>query len=283
MPQQQGREVTLSTVGPARLAGALAVSLATALATSLVFALVVRAAAHRVSRGASPRLDEALTLVCAVAALAIAVWFVGAIVLSVLASLPGWVGRLARRSADRLAPSTARRVAAVLTGAVLAGSVLPAHAVDGSAGRSGPTTSRAQVGATLPFPGWVGSRAADAPRAGNQAAPGPDPASGGPATGHPPLPGWVPDRPVVRAQPDPRLMGAGRDVVDAEGEVDVVVRRGDTLWGLVHRHLGAGATEAEVAAVWPRWYAANRAVIGADPDLLLPGQVLRVPDLQEAR
>jgi nucleoid-associated protein YgaU len=32
-----------------------------------------------------------------------------------------------------------------------------------------------------------------------------------------------------------------------------------------------------VAASWPRWYAANRRVIGADPDLILPGQILRPP------
>jgi nucleoid-associated protein YgaU len=45
----------------------------------------------------------------------------------------------------------------------------------------------------------------------------------------------------------------------------------------VARHLGPDATDAEVAAQWPRWHAANRSVIGDDPDLLLPGQVLRAP------
>ena len=57
----------------------------------------------------------------------------------------------------------------------------------------------------------------------------------------------------------------------------VVVRRGDTLWDLVQRHLGPDASDAEVAAEWPRWHAANRSVIGHDPDLLLPGQVLQAP------
>jgi resuscitation-promoting factor RpfA len=57
----------------------------------------------------------------------------------------------------------------------------------------------------------------------------------------------------------------------------VLVRRGDTLWDLARRHLPAGATDAQVARAWPRWYAANRAVIGPDPGLLLPGQRLRVP------
>lgn len=57
----------------------------------------------------------------------------------------------------------------------------------------------------------------------------------------------------------------------------VVVRRGDTLWDIAARHLGSAATVARVAAEWPRWYHANRAVIGPDPDHLEPGQQLRPP------
>lgn len=60
----------------------------------------------------------------------------------------------------------------------------------------------------------------------------------------------------------------------------VVVRAGDSLWALASRELGPRATAAQVAAAWPRWYDANRATIGADPDLLLPGQVLVVPEAQ---
>jgi hypothetical protein len=58
----------------------------------------------------------------------------------------------------------------------------------------------------------------------------------------------------------------------------VVVAPGDTLWGLARRHLHRGATDAEIARAWPRWYRANRAVIGPDPNLLLPGMRLRVPE-----
>ncbi len=58
----------------------------------------------------------------------------------------------------------------------------------------------------------------------------------------------------------------------------VVVRRGDTLWDIARRHLPAGASDAQVARAWPRWYAANRVVIGSDPALIRPGQRLRVPD-----
>jgi nucleoid-associated protein YgaU len=61
----------------------------------------------------------------------------------------------------------------------------------------------------------------------------------------------------------------------------VVVRRGDCLWSLAARSLGSHATAAAVAAAWPRWWAANRAVIGTDPDVLHPGERLRVPALTE--
>ncbi|WP_425600034.1 hypothetical protein [Ornithinimicrobium sufpigmenti] len=33
----------------------------------------------------------------------------------------------------------------------------------------------------------------------------------------------------------------------------------------------------DIAEEWPRWYAANRELIGPDPDLILPGQELRIP------
>ena len=61
---------------------------------------------------------------------------------------------------------------------------------------------------------------------------------------------------------------------------DVVVRRGDTLWGIAAHHLGADATDQDVAQEWPRWYAANHDVIGSDPDLIFPGQRLVTPGAQ---
>jgi hypothetical protein len=57
----------------------------------------------------------------------------------------------------------------------------------------------------------------------------------------------------------------------------LVVHRGDSLWTIAARALGTGATDAEVAAEWPRWWHANRAVIGANPDLLRPGTRLLPP------
>lgn len=58
----------------------------------------------------------------------------------------------------------------------------------------------------------------------------------------------------------------------------VVVRPGDCLWRIADRALPAGHSAGDVAREWPRWYAANRGVIGPDPGLLHPGQRLRAPD-----
>jgi nucleoid-associated protein YgaU len=57
----------------------------------------------------------------------------------------------------------------------------------------------------------------------------------------------------------------------------VTVRRGDSLWSIAARHLGAGATDAEIAVAWPAWHTLNADLIGDDPDLIHPGLRLRVP------
>ena len=57
----------------------------------------------------------------------------------------------------------------------------------------------------------------------------------------------------------------------------VVVRPGDTLWALAGRSLPPGAGDGVVAAGWHRIYALKRDLIGPDPDLIQPGQRLRLP------
>ena len=79
---------------------------------------------------------------------------------------------------------------------------------------------------------------------------------------------------------------AGDDVLPDPGfgpatAAPVVVRPGDTLWGLAEDHLPAPAQASNIAEAWPRWFAANRAELD-DPDLILPGQRL-VPPPADAR
>jgi len=75
---------------------------------------------------------------------------------------------------------------------------------------------------------------------------------------------------VSRSQAAPALPG------DA---TVVTVRPGDSLWGIARNDLAAARppSDAEVAVAWPRWWAANRATVGDNPDLLYPGQQLVRP------
>jgi hypothetical protein len=97
------------------------------------------------------------------------------------------------------------------------------------------------------------------------------PAMASAAPGPPPAP---PQAPAGRALPE-TLDWPGIPVMSRPRPV--VVAPGDSLWAIAARSLPAGSSAADVAASWPRWYAANHAVIGADPDLVQPGQRLMPP------
>ena len=100
-----------------------------------------------------------------------------------------------------------------------------------------------------------------------------------------PAPGWVPSpppRPPASGDRGPgalvELVSSGAVRRDAGADVDeLVVRRGDTLWAIAARALGPGASDADVAAEWPRWWLHNKPVIGENPDLLIPGTALTAP------
>jgi nucleoid-associated protein YgaU len=55
------------------------------------------------------------------------------------------------------------------------------------------------------------------------------------------------------------------------------VQPGECLWSITADLLGDDSSDRSVARDWPGLYAANRAVIGDDPDLIRPGQRLRIP------
>jgi Transglycosylase-like domain/LysM domain len=58
----------------------------------------------------------------------------------------------------------------------------------------------------------------------------------------------------------------------ARPPAEIVVRRGDSLSGVAARY----------RIEWPGLYEANRSVIGEDPNLLIPGERLRIPSAASA-
>jgi nucleoid-associated protein YgaU len=77
------------------------------------------------------------------------------------------------------------------------------------------------------------------------------------SVGASPVASVVPPTAVVATQP--------------RGTTEYVVQPGDTLRTIAQQKYGD-------ASQWPRIYDANRDVIGPDPDALLPGTQLQIPD-----
>ncbi len=103
-----------------------------------------------------------------------------------------------------------------------------------------------------------------------------------------PAPRLAPDEEVVPEAPRAPLPPPRRDPPPARPDprprpLTVTVRTGDSFWAIAERltsaHLGRPAGDAEVIEPWVALIDANldRLVDPADADLLLPGQVLRVP------
>jgi len=67
-----------------------------------------------------------------------------------------------------------------------------------------------------------------------------------------------------------------RDTSSSQDLRTLTVSSGDSLWSLTASVLELDEVE-HVAAAWPLLYEANRDLVGADPDLIHPGQELVVP------
>lgn len=264
------------------VARALCVGVGTAVGAGVIAAglwVVGTARWASVSAPGPAGLADVLTLLLVVVSLLLLAWFAVGVVLEALSVLPGAVGRWAARTAERLTPALATRVAALVLGSTVATAALPTTAVADTTG-GGP---RAGVVATAPDPGFApapaehaATPAASATGGAPSVNPAASPSSATPTTAvTAPEPGFVPTRPSVRPVLAPTVLTpVGTGLAAPKG---IVVHRGDTLWAIAARDLGPEATDAEVAAHWPRWHAANREVIGADPDRILPGQVLVRP------
>lgn len=238
--------------------GAVSVSLLSALRAMLDGA----AGPATAPTGAGLRVDELVGLaVVAVGVVAGAVLTVGCLLLLVAALAPGRWATLLARWAGRLTPAVLRRTVAVGLGTGL--------------GLLGPV---GLAGATEIDLGWaVTTPAGDVqePPAGPVAVPLTGPITGpaaGPVTGPAAPAEPAADGLDVGAAPaTPAMSTPGR------ASETVVVAPGDSLWSIAAAHLAPGAGDGEIAAAWPRWYATNEALVGEDPGLILPGQVLLVP------
>lgn len=212
-----------------------------------VLLLVVRGpAVERTVQGlGSPSFPEALGSLLELALLLVAAWT--ALVLGACR-----VGGPTAAVAVRLVPRAARGV--LVAGVVTGLTVGTAHAAPTPPPAPG-SSSAAAVPAPTTLDGLVLPDRPDAP-----ASSGPEPAT----TVEPP----GPHREATRSEP----------AADRSGRRDVVVvRPGDSLWSIAADRLGAGAGVADVARACEHWYAANRDVVGPDPDVLQPGQRLVAP------
>jgi resuscitation-promoting factor RpfA len=193
-------------------------------------------------RDGAPTFDDLLTLLTAAVAWAVLAWVAVVLAITALTCLPGVVGHAATGLAARVTPLAVRRAARLAVGlAVASGPVavaVPAMALPTPASVSTQTVSGEGAAPGLPGIGRPGHAAAEAV---------------GSAT--------------AVESPTPRR----------RRDASVVVTRGDCLWDIAAGSLGPGASDAEIAAEWPRWYDTNRDVVGGDPDLIQPGMVLRPP------
>ena len=224
--------------------------------------------------------DDGLAALAAVLGLLVLGWLAAGVTTTALTQLLPDGGRAAR-AAQRLelviTPAMVRRLVTVAAAGALVSGAAPAQAVAPS------TRSVATAVVSGPVdpldPGWfqAGLPVPDSLDPGWAPIPRPQP----PANVERPAPRATGIAPATAYHPetalDPSWGAQGRARSGAYPEEAVVVRRGDTLWDIAARHLGPAATDAEIARAWPHWFTANRAVIGADPDRLSPGQRLFPP------
>src|SRR5450631_262366 len=243
------------------------------LALALRLSVGYPAAIARSLAAATQPFDALLIDVIALIAWVVVAWAAVVVTVELATGLPGVFGRQFTRLARTVTPATVRRLAQAAIGfSVLLGPMTAGRALAADAGNSSPATSTAVVAAPTPStsPLMLLDRPLDRPL------------DQGPVTidldrpVRPITP--APLAPARTASPSTAALAAGAPRREAT-TLTYVVRRGDALWDVAARHLGPSATAADIAREWPRWYAANRSVIGANPDLIHPGDVLVPPSL----
>jgi hypothetical protein len=199
-------------------------------------------------RDGGARFDDVVGLAAAVACWTLLGWVALVLAASVLGSSPGALGGLGAEAATRRTPVAMSRAARLALGLTVV---------------AGPATVALPVNAA---PIATRVTTLDGPAANAEVRFLPD-------VGRP---GWIEAAETTEVKTEPAPPGSARRAV-----ATVVVAAGDCLWTIAAEALaatiGSEPGDDAVAAEWPRWYALNRATIGADPDLLLPGMLLRAP------
>lgn len=220
-------------------------------------------------RQQSVSFEDQLGFIASLAGLVVIIWWVVSLATAVAAAVLERGGRTrAASAAGRFSPGFMRRLALAAVGLQLISSPLATAATPPGPPRAGPLAQTAVSLAWIPTP-QASSAAGRNP--GGTVAAVPPAAEGIPAAD----PQWKPLRPVV--EPGPLASRPLRPQEPQTSAGEVTVRAGDSLWSLSAAQLGLFASDVDIAAAWPRLYQANRQIIGEDPDLLLPGQVLRLP------
>ena len=244
---------------------------------------------RRAATGATAA-DTAILLVAALAVWSLLAWILGIAAVAAVGRRRGPTGRRARRVLRHIAPVAVRNVLLTVAGAAL----LPGLT---GCGISAPTAHPALldgritvVGSTVrllanPAEQLEVDWAATVQPAAYHRDPPDQISVDWPAGGQfapPGAPGAVKTAATAPISIDwpagHSAKGRSGGAVAADGAV--VVHRGDSLWSIAARHLPADPPAADIARSWHRWYAANATVIGHDPNLILPGQIL-LPPTQE--
>jgi hypothetical protein len=207
-----------------------------------------------------------------VAAAGLVGWFLAAWLfivtgLAVAAQAPSAAGRIAARIARFVTPRATRRLLGAALGVVMA--VGPAGAALAGPGELAPVPAPIVVAAELSFPNL--DRPLPEP---------PTPTATPTLTGRPALP--APATPAISETPSAPATSEQPTSPATPAELPApaqshAVLPGDTLWDLASAASPPGASPAAITEQWKQWYALNRATIGADPDLLLPGELLSLP------
>ncbi|GAB4099827.1 LysM domain-containing protein [Sinomonas halotolerans] len=255
--------------------------------------------------GSLPSVEVLLGLLASVTGLAVVAWWTLSMALATAAAVLEAAGaRTSSRLAGSFAPAFMRRLALAVVGLSLMAA--PAHAAPAlpdpawTPSASQPVAEPAREGTAPPqapkdetAPTGARARAAaPAATAASAATPAPVPRTapagalspsqappqdlGAPTAAPTPLPqaAWTPPAPPASASV---LVPANSRGTAPQSGPSVEVRPGDSLWSIVARQLGPGSSDLEIAEAWPAWYAANEGVIGSDPDLIRPGQLLIPP------